>query len=231
MKSILLSGTTALLLMAASGAYAQPDQHPNDQQHPAGPAHPGGDAHPGAQTMSGPGGQHNTMSGDHNMTHGDHGAMSGPAMSGPPNNKPTHGMDNDHRTTTHTTRTTTTNTWNHNNNGGLNHSPLNKNHFNNSLHNRPHPKIRVNLKITLNARHHFRGPTWHPPHGYVYHRYNVGQRLADAFYARDYWLTDFAAYDLIAPPDGYVWVRYGPDALLIDEDSGDVVRVVYGVFY
>ena len=30
--------------------------------------------------------------------------------------------------------------------------------------------------------------------------------------------------ELYAPPDGYVWVRYGPDAVLIDEDTGEIVQ-------
>jgi len=34
----------------------------------------------------------------------------------------------------------------------------------------------------------------------------------------------------MAPPDGYVWVRYGDDALLIDEYSGDIIQVEYDVF-
>ena len=33
------------------------------------------------------------------------------------------------------------------------------------------------------------------------------------------------------PPYGYVWVRYGDDALLVDVDTGEILRVVYGVFY
>ena len=33
------------------------------------------------------------------------------------------------------------------------------------------------------------------------------------------------------PPPGTVWVRYGNDALLIDRYSGEVIQVVYGIFY
>jgi hypothetical protein len=33
------------------------------------------------------------------------------------------------------------------------------------------------------------------------------------------------------PPPGTVWVRYGSDAVLIDRDTGEVIRVVYNIFY
>jgi Ni/Co efflux regulator RcnB len=84
---------------------------------------------------------------------------------------------------------------------------------------------------TVTATHHYNAGAYRAPPGYSYRRYGVGERLPTAFFARDFWLTDYASYGLIAPPgDGYVWVRFGPDALLIDEDTGETVQVVYGVF-
>ena len=38
-------------------------------------------------------------------------------------------------------------------------------------------------------------------------------------------------YGLPAPPYGAVWVRVGNDALLVDEDSDEVITVEYSVFY
>jgi Ni/Co efflux regulator RcnB len=231
MKSILLSGTAALLLVAASGAYAQPDQH----DHPgASDNHAGGDQHTGAD-------QHNnTTAGNHGAMTGDHGAMSGPgaANKATTTHTTTHRTRSRRHTTTHTTSTTTNgndhnNSNNNDHNNDNDHNNNNNNDHNNNDHannSHPHGQLDVHLRVSVNAAHHFRGPTWHAPAGYTYRRYNVGQRLEPAFYARDYWLTDYAAYDLIAPPDGYTWVRFGPDAILIDEDTGDVVRVVYGVF-
>lgn len=67
--------------------------------------------------------------------------------------------------------------------------------------------------------------------GYSYHRYGYGQRLPRHFYGRNYWLTNFLIYGLFSPPEGYVWVRYGPDALLIDEYTGEIVQVRYNMFY
>ncbi len=88
----------------------------------------------------------------------------------------------------------------------------------------------TSYRKTVTSSRHFHAGAYHAPRGYSYRRYSIGERLDAQFYARDYWLSDFAAYDLIAPPDGYVWVRFGPDALLIDEDTGETIQVVYGVF-
>jgi Ni/Co efflux regulator RcnB len=38
-------------------------------------------------------------------------------------------------------------------------------------------------------------------------------------------------FGLLIPPYGYVWVRYGDDALLVDTRTGMVLQVRYGVFY
>ncbi len=67
--------------------------------------------------------------------------------------------------------------------------------------------------------------------GYRYQRYGYGQRLPRHFYGRNFWLTNFLTYGLFSPPEGYIWVRYGPDALLIDEYTGEIVQVRYDVFY
>jgi Ni/Co efflux regulator RcnB len=220
MKSILLSGTTALLLVAASGAFAQQDQHQNDNH--AGQA----DDHSG-QPADHPGGDANGPAGDHGNNGFDHGS------NGPPNHTTTHTTT--HHTTTHTTTTTNDNNhgnngFNHNNNGNFNNPPNHNNNNNNGHNGRPHAQIDIHLKITVNATHHFHAPAYRAPRGYVYRRYNIGERLDPAFFAQDYWLTNYAAYDLIAPPDGYTWVRFGPDAILIDEETGETVQVQYGVF-
>jgi Ni/Co efflux regulator RcnB len=72
---------------------------------------------------------------------------------------------------------------------------------------------------------------YNAPQGYAYHRYNYGDRLPDEYFARDFWIVNYLNFGLISPPDGYVWVRYGSDAVLIDEDTGDIVQVVYNQFY
>jgi Ni/Co efflux regulator RcnB len=95
----------------------------------------------------------------------------------------------------------------------------------------------VNRDVVLKARANITAPrrfhaakAYVRPTGWYAHRWTYGERLPRAFFAPDYFLLDFAAYGLIAPWDGYAWVRYGDDALLIDTDSGEVIRVEYDLF-
>jgi Ni/Co efflux regulator RcnB len=76
----------------------------------------------------------------------------------------------------------------------------------------------------------FEGGRYRWPHGYRYHRYAVGYRLPHAYWIHDYYLDDYADYDLDAPPPDYEWIRYGPDILLVDLDTGEIAQVVYGAF-
>jgi len=69
------------------------------------------------------------------------------------------------------------------------------------------------------------------PQGWYEHRWGYGDTLPQLFWGRDYWILDYWLYALSPPPYGYVWVRYGSDALLIDNRTGQVVEVVYGAFY
>lgn len=88
-----------------------------------------------------------------------------------------------------------------------------------------------NYHRNFRAAHKFQAPPYRRPPGYFARRWSWGQTLPMAFWARDYWLTDFYAYDLPPPPYGAVWVRVGDDALLIDQDTGEIIEVDYGVFY
>ena len=81
------------------------------------------------------------------------------------------------------------------------------------------------------SQHRYRLPEYRWPRGFNYRRYTYGQYLPEIFFGQDYWIYDYADYSLPYPPPGTVWVRYGPDALLIDRDSGEIVQVIYGVFY
>lgn len=88
-------------------------------------------------------------------------------------------------------------------------------------------KVRANIQ----APRRFQIATYRRPAGFYVHRWVFGERLPVAFYARDYWIADFALYGLISPWPGYEWIRVGDDALLVDVDTGEVVRVEYGLFY
>src|SRR5437762_2552617 len=75
---------------------------------------------------------------------------------------------------------------------------------------------------------------WHhyvAPQGWYYRRWSYGEVLPPVFWGRQYWLTGYWNFGLIDPPYGYVWVRYGDDALLVDVASGQILSVEYGVFY
>ncbi|HEY4942553.1 MAG TPA: RcnB family protein [Rhizomicrobium sp.] len=87
------------------------------------------------------------------------------------------------------------------------------------------------LRRAFNAPRHFHHGTYHRPSGWYAHRWNYGEFLPALFYSRSYWISDYNDFDLNDPPPGTVWVRYGDDALLIDEDSGEVIQVEYGIFY
>jgi len=85
----------------------------------------------------------------------------------------------------------------------------------------------------------YRGRTFDPvhaapfvyPHGWAYRRWGIGMALPPIFLAQTYWYADWAALGLPPPQAGFQWVRYGPDLLLVDLNTGQVVDVVYGVFY
>jgi Ni/Co efflux regulator RcnB len=87
------------------------------------------------------------------------------------------------------------------------------------------------LRRNVVAAHRFHAGIYRAPPGYHYRRWSYGEMLPAVYWGRDYWLTDFLAFGLFAPPYGYVWVRYGPDALLIDEYTGAIIQVDYGVFF
>lgn len=69
------------------------------------------------------------------------------------------------------------------------------------------------------------------PSGYRYRAYRRGDRFPLALAISAWWLNDWLLYGLTSPPTGYRWVRYGPDAVLIDPVSGEIYDTRYGVFY
>ena len=87
------------------------------------------------------------------------------------------------------------------------------------------------FRQNLTASRHFHAGGYNPPHGYSAHRWTYGERLPRDYFAQNYWLLNFGLFGLFAPPDGLVWVRVGDDALLIDEYTGEIIQVDYGVFY
>jgi Ni/Co efflux regulator RcnB len=95
-----------------------------------------------------------------------------------------------------------------------------------------HPVVDVSkFRRNVTAERHFHFRDYHGPADYAYHRWSYGDNLPREYWVQDYWITSFLNFGLDSPPDGYVWVQYGNDALLIDEDTGEIIEVQYGIFY
>ncbi|HEX3422952.1 MAG TPA: RcnB family protein [Sphingomicrobium sp.] len=72
---------------------------------------------------------------------------------------------------------------------------------------------------------------FHYPRGYSYRRWGIGAILPHIFLSNYYYWNDWSALGLLPPPPGYVWVRYGPDLLLVNRYTGRISDVIYGAFY
>jgi Ni/Co efflux regulator RcnB len=79
--------------------------------------------------------------------------------------------------------------------------------------------------------HRYRAGGWDWPRGYGYRRWWIGGILPGIFLSQAYWFDDYADLGFGPPPYGCEWVRYGPDLLLVNIDTGQVLDVEYGVFY
>jgi Ni/Co efflux regulator RcnB len=89
----------------------------------------------------------------------------------------------------------------------------------------------VDFHQNFTAPRHFHAGAYRRPAGWYSHQWAFGEFLPAAFWARDYWLVDFMDFGLPPPPYGAVWVRVGNDALLIDQGTGEIITVEYGLFY
>ncbi|MBV8978972.1 MAG: RcnB family protein [Alphaproteobacteria bacterium] len=89
----------------------------------------------------------------------------------------------------------------------------------------------LKFRGNVTAPRHFHFRAYVHPQGWYAHRWTFGERLPRAWFVRNYWITDYAAFGLIAPWPGFAWVQVGDDAVLVDLDTGEIVRVVYGIFY
>lgn len=72
---------------------------------------------------------------------------------------------------------------------------------------------------------------WVYPAGWGYRRWAVGAVLPALFLAPAYYYANWAEVGLTPPPPGFQWVQYGPDLLLVNVTTGEVVDTAYGVFY
>jgi Ni/Co efflux regulator RcnB len=81
------------------------------------------------------------------------------------------------------------------------------------------------------ATHRFHWNTYQRPSGWYYRRWTFGMTMPSLFWSRDYWIESYWNYGLMDPPYGYVWARYGSDAILLNVETGAILRVEYGLFY
>lgn len=79
--------------------------------------------------------------------------------------------------------------------------------------------------------HRIHAQRFYYPRGYHYRRWNVGLILPRIFLGSRYYWSDWRALGLLPPPPGFVWVRFGPDLLLVNRYTGRIVDVIYGAFY
>lgn len=115
--------------------------------------------------------------------------------------------------------------------GNANWRDNNDRNRNNNWNNNNYRNNWTQYRRNFNSPRRFNVGIYHAPRGYYYHRYSYGDRLPALYFARNYWLSEFLLYGLFAPPPGLIWVRYGPDALLVDQYTGEIVQVRYNVFY
>ena len=99
------------------------------------------------------------------------------------------------------------------------------------------PYMKREPRIDMHAWHrNFRAEKryhWRPynkPRGWYYRRWAFGMIFPVIFWQRDYWITDYWNFGLPNPPYGYVWVRYGDDAVLVNVRTGYILQIVYSLF-
>jgi Ni/Co efflux regulator RcnB len=203
LKLALASAVLACGAFVAGQSVAQNDQH--HEEHHAAPQ--GGQPHGGP-----PPGGHGPQGGQmHGPQGGPPGGHPGGTMSGPPHGTmmgPSHGG-----------------------NMTMGHGPVNGG--NAMMGHNPAPNRNFDRRTyqrNFNAPRHYHVGVYVRPQGWYAHRWVYGEILPSFFWTQNYWLANYYAYGLADPPPGFVWVRYGDDALLIDQNSGEVLQVEYAVF-
>ena len=105
----------------------------------------------------------------------------------------------------------------------------------------PHPGPGPMVRGPVHGPYVFRGQSyaWHPvrfprpwvyPPGYAYRLWAVGAILPPLFLAPTYYYTAWADMGLPPPDPGFQYVEYGPDLLLVNLATGEVVEVFPGAF-
>lgn len=77
----------------------------------------------------------------------------------------------------------------------------------------------------------FHGNAYYYPRGYGYRAYGIGGLLPRVFFDQRYYIGQPDFYRLPPAYAGTRWVRVGPDALLIRNYDGRIMRIIRGLFY
>ncbi len=240
MRKFLVSAAIVGLIAGFPPAFAQDREHRDQAGPPQGEQHGGGQPHGGGAPQGGPGPRPAAQANPAPRGGPEHtsGRQNGGAQPARPASEPSNA--------------------NHGNFQAHPNEPPNANHGNFQAHpNEPSNAMRGNPRPApapanamrgsggsgrdfssarnyhqnFNASRRFHGPAYRPPQGYYARHWTWGMTLPPLFWARQYWLMDYTIYALPPPPFGAIWVRVGDDALLIDQTSGTIIEVDYGVFY
>lgn len=203
MKKLYLSASALCLIFAATGAMAQNDRNDRGRDHNNRPAVSQQQQRPAHKAQQQHRPAQNTQRPRIEVRPGGHAQPQRPPQA---NNRPGNNRPGTNRP------------------GNYNRPSFN--------HNRPHARPDyTKYRRATTASKRYRAGVYHAPHGYRYQRWSYGQYLPSSYFARSFWLTNALAYGLFSPPSDAVWVRYGPDALLVDRYNGEVISVQYNVFY
>ena len=219
-RAILMTVAAAASLAWASADWAQPSNRgaggPQGQQSSQGGPQGQSSSRGGPQAQSSSkGGPQGHQQSNQGGPQGQHVTTQQPKTL-PPVNSNTRNTNNSYRGNT--------------NHGNKNNNNNNRNNGNRNNNNNAQVNI-TSLRRNVQATHRYHAPAYRPPHGYAPRRWSYGQHLPHGYYAQSYWITNFLMYSLFAPPRGYVWVRVGDDALLINQYTGEIIAVEYRVFY
>jgi len=229
MKKFLMSAAAVCALLLTAPAMAQPDHNGRGDDHRGGPPAAQGQSHQGHESRPAPTARPQPAARPEPSRPAENAR---PAISRPDNNR------HDNNRHDNNNRPNFNRPDNNNNRPGVNR-PDNNNrpNFNRPDHNnrpavRPHPRPDYSkYRRAVTAPRRFHVGTYRAPHGYSYRRWSYGQYLPSVYWGNSFWLSNFVTYGLFAPPPDAVWVRYGPDALLVDRYTGEVISVEYNVFY
>ena len=228
MKKLLFPAAVLAIALSAPVAFAAPDDNNNDRQHQranrdqSGPDRSGPDRGGAMMDRSG-GGDANSMRGPGDRTRNDNDRIR--------NNTTVNDNDRVRNNTTINDNDRIRNKTIVNDNDRIRNTTVinrNKTVVRKTVDRSTVIKFRANIRAP--HRYHF-NRVYVRPAGWYAHRWVYGERLPRAFFAADYFILDFAGFGLMTPWAGYQWVRYGNDALLIDVETGEVIRVEYDLFY